>query len=283
MYFARLHDCLVSDFPALRLLLGPAGFERLARAYVAARPPRSWTLNVLGWRLPAFLARPVPAEAATAEEVTVCGCGHGHGHGDADGHGHGHGEEPGRVHEPAGEGDSGGEDERPAVAWPPAPRERRLLRDVARLEVAMARVFDLPAPPPIAPEALRALSPARLARARLRPTPALRLLALGHRASPIVTAARAERPLPDLGPARSLLAVYRRGYQTVRLELAPAGYALLRALVRGRTVAAAIEEAAALWSGAPEALGRAIQGWFSEWAADGLFVRIEEPGRRPRP
>ncbi|RMD99816.1 MAG: DUF2063 domain-containing protein [Deltaproteobacteria bacterium] len=56
MYFARLHDALVEDYPTLYCLLGAEGFERLARRYLTAHPSRSYTLNDLGKGLPEFLS-----------------------------------------------------------------------------------------------------------------------------------------------------------------------------------------------------------------------------------
>ncbi len=57
-YWLRVLDALREDFPALRAALGEARFEALARAYLAARPSRSFTLRNLGSGLPDFLARP---------------------------------------------------------------------------------------------------------------------------------------------------------------------------------------------------------------------------------
>lgn len=57
MYFARLLEVLQADFPALEKILGADAFERVARAYIARHPSRSFSLNGLGRRLPEFLAR----------------------------------------------------------------------------------------------------------------------------------------------------------------------------------------------------------------------------------
>lgn len=66
-YRLRLTEALGEDFPLLRALLGAAAFERLARAYLAACPSRSFTLRDLGRGLPGFLAgRRRPALRATA-------------------------------------------------------------------------------------------------------------------------------------------------------------------------------------------------------------------------
>ena len=56
MYFARLLECLADDYPAVKALIGPIGFEKLVRAYLREHPSRHWNLNVLGRKLPEFLA-----------------------------------------------------------------------------------------------------------------------------------------------------------------------------------------------------------------------------------
>jgi len=55
MYSLRLERVLAADYPATRELLGDAAFARLARAYATERPSRSFTLEVFGRALPAFL------------------------------------------------------------------------------------------------------------------------------------------------------------------------------------------------------------------------------------
>jgi hypothetical protein len=57
-YFARLHDALRADYPTLAEALGEDAFHDLAKLYLIAHPPRSFTLRVLGRELPAFLRSP---------------------------------------------------------------------------------------------------------------------------------------------------------------------------------------------------------------------------------
>ena len=73
MYFARLHEALGQDYPALRGVLGDDAFERLARGYVAAHPSRSHSLNFLGRAFPAFLTRAprVPDRAAAVDIARI--------------------------------------------------------------------------------------------------------------------------------------------------------------------------------------------------------------------
>jgi hypothetical protein len=55
MYWFRLIGCFHEDNPALRVLLGERRFEKLARAYLAKYPSRSFTLRNLCSRLEQFL------------------------------------------------------------------------------------------------------------------------------------------------------------------------------------------------------------------------------------
>lgn len=55
MYPLRMEEALRSDYPGLAHLVGDAAFTALVRAYVAAWPSRSYTLNRLGDQLPEFL------------------------------------------------------------------------------------------------------------------------------------------------------------------------------------------------------------------------------------
>ncbi len=54
-YWFRIVDCLYDDFPGLAAALGPRRFDKLARAYLAARPSQSFTLRNLGEGLEAWV------------------------------------------------------------------------------------------------------------------------------------------------------------------------------------------------------------------------------------
>jgi hypothetical protein len=55
MYFLRMAEALESDYPALAHFLGEERWGEVVRGYVEAHPSRSYTLNVLGRELPAWL------------------------------------------------------------------------------------------------------------------------------------------------------------------------------------------------------------------------------------
>ncbi len=55
-YFHRIEGVLARDYPALRTLLGPAGFHDLVAVYLMAHPSRHPSLRQAGAALPGFLA-----------------------------------------------------------------------------------------------------------------------------------------------------------------------------------------------------------------------------------
>ena len=55
-YWFRILDCFYDDYPGLRAVLGDRKFDRLAKAYLAKHPSRSFSLRNLGSRLVKFLA-----------------------------------------------------------------------------------------------------------------------------------------------------------------------------------------------------------------------------------
>ena len=62
-YFLRHVDALREDFGAVAHLLGDAAFEELARSYLRAHPPRSFSLRDLGRAMCGFVAATPPWQA----------------------------------------------------------------------------------------------------------------------------------------------------------------------------------------------------------------------------
>lgn len=69
-YWFRVLDCFYDDYPGLRAVLGERKFRRLARAYLARNPSRSYTLRNLGNRLVSFLQEE-PAWVAPRLELAL--------------------------------------------------------------------------------------------------------------------------------------------------------------------------------------------------------------------
>jgi hypothetical protein len=65
-YALRLIEVLTNDFPGLMAMAGPADFEHLARAYIAAHPSRHPSVRWFGQHLADFMARTPPYDKSPA-------------------------------------------------------------------------------------------------------------------------------------------------------------------------------------------------------------------------
>jgi hypothetical protein len=65
-YALRLIEALTTDFPGLLAMTGPAEFDMMARAYIAAHPSRHPSVRWFGRHLADFLARTAPFSATPA-------------------------------------------------------------------------------------------------------------------------------------------------------------------------------------------------------------------------
>jgi hypothetical protein len=152
---------------------------------------------------------------------------------------------------------------------------RGFCHDLARLEWAVTEAFDADETTRLGEAELLAVPPEAWDGARLVPSAALRLLELGFNVNEWLDSAkddRHEHPKPRRRGAR--VAVFRQNYAVYRRELSLSAFRLLSDLASGLTVGDAL--AAALrrrGAPGPEALTR----WFRDWAADGLFARVEVP------
>lgn len=148
--------------------------------------------------------------------------------------------------------------------------QRAFAAELAALELAISQAFDAAAFTPLQPERLGAIAPEDWSRARLIANPSLRLLAFRHPTNAWFTAFRDDRPEPAPPPGRSHVAIYRKDYRVLRLDLDARAFAVLLALQAGEP----LEQALA------RARGGDVGAWFQAWSADGLFtdVRLGRPG-----
>lgn len=65
-YVLRLIEVLTNDYPGVRAMAGPADFDFLARAYIAAHPSRHPSVRWFGRHMPDFLATTPPFNGAPA-------------------------------------------------------------------------------------------------------------------------------------------------------------------------------------------------------------------------
>ena len=152
--------------------------------------------------------------------------------------------------------------------WP----EAAFLHDLARLELAMTDVFDEEESPVLGATELEAVPAEMWDESRLLPVPAFRLLAFKHAVIPNLVAYHEDRPSPSPRRRATWVALYRRDYSVLRLELARAEYDLLKAIVSGAPLGEALATAAASKSQRQQAK---VFRWFRTWISEGLFAAIE--------
>jgi Putative DNA-binding domain len=71
-YHARLIECLADDYPVLQHALGEEAFEALSRAYIAAHPSHSPSLNYFGRHMSPFCrSQPLPVPGFAADLATL--------------------------------------------------------------------------------------------------------------------------------------------------------------------------------------------------------------------
>ena len=152
---------------------------------------------------------------------------------------------------------------------------REAVRALASVEVAMAESFDERSAEPLRPSDFAVLAPEEFVGARLAFVPAFRLLEVDYAVNPYIDAVRQEREkTPPLKKKKSWIAVYRKEFKVVRLDLREGAYAALETLRGGGTVGRAVAAAARAWKGSPEDLTAQIRQWFGEWASEGFFAAI---------
>jgi hypothetical protein len=145
------------------------------------------------------------------------------------------------------------------------------LIDLAHLEQALALAAEAPVRPVLHRAALAAIDPRQWARLRLRPGTGLQLIVADYPVHAILDAVRAGREIGVVRRAPTFVVVWRRDFTVWRKPVPEAAFVLLAALAAGAPLEAAVQDAAAGWDGAPEALEQAVQAWFAEWIGEGLF------------
>jgi hypothetical protein len=159
-----------------------------------------------------------------------------------------------------------------AASWP------RFLIDLATLELTFNEVFDGPGS-----EGVRLLDAAqlgslpaeRLPEARLVCVDCLRLLAFRYPVHTYFTAVRRKEEVEIPAAADTFLAVTRRDYVVRHHELSRPAYELLSALLAGRSIGTALEQAACVAGPEVDHLAANLRQWFYDWAASGFFRAVD--------
>jgi hypothetical protein len=153
-------------------------------------------------------------------------------------------------------------------------RRRAFCHELARLERAIAEVFEAPEEPALDDRAIASVPAAAWERARLRPIPAFRLLALRYPASAYLDSLHEDgHRHPATRRNDEWVAVYRRQYAVYRHDLSRPAHDLLSDLVGGRTLGEAVAAALARRF-RPRPGADELFRWFRRWAAAGMFAEV---------
>ena len=233
-YYSRLLQVLRELFPAVRHAVGDESFDEFVLAYLQEYPPTSYTLADLARHFVTFL-----------DETRQATFG----------------------------GDTPLPDD--AVDDSQVDDNLRFVVELARFEFTIDEVFDGPGIEgqdlPIRQQ-IAELAPAAWAQAMLVPVPSLRLLSSDFPVNEFYSAfRRGESPeIPARAPSH--LAIVRRNFVVRRYPLSSQQFALLSALARGQSIAAAIAEVTEHDPAAD--FGPLLAQWFTFWSAEEFFERL---------
>lgn len=160
------------------------------------------------------------------------------------------------------------------VATAPGLKRRAFCHDLARLECAMAQVFDAEELPALSQERIAAVPPDAWEGARLRTIPAFRLLSFRYPVNAYLQTVREDdHDHPKARLKSEWVAIYRRDFGVWRHALPREGHDLLAELASGATLGAAVASAMTRGRRAPSA--ETLFGWFREWVSGGVFAGVE--------
>lgn len=153
-------------------------------------------------------------------------------------------------------------------------RRPPVAQDLARLELAVAEVFDAPEVEPLSGAEIAAVPEGSWERARLTPIEAFRLLSLRYPVNAYLESVRDEdHDHPEMKRKDTYVAVYRRDYSVWRQDLSQPAHDLLMDLVEGKPLGKAVS-AALLRGGRRAPTTDQLFRWFREWAAGGVFRSV---------
>lgn len=147
--------------------------------------------------------------------------------------------------------------------------------ELARLERSIQDVFDAPECASLGADDIAAVPAERWAGARLVPIPALALHVFAYPVNAWYRAFREDELRPAPAPAETRVLVHRHEGRVWRTDLPRPQHALLAALAAGHTLGEALGALAELPALDLAEVAPRVQGWFREWAGEGLFARVE--------
>ncbi len=153
-------------------------------------------------------------------------------------------------------------------------KRRDFCHDLARLECAMAQVFDAPETKPLSAEQIAAVPAEAWEGARLKTIEAFRLMAFRYPVNAYLQTLRDDNhDHPKPRQKSEWIAIYRKDFAVWRLSLSREAHDLLADLARGVRLGEALETA--LRRKRPSLTADALSGWFREWVSGGVFASVE--------
>lgn len=153
-------------------------------------------------------------------------------------------------------------------------QRRDFCYDLARLEQAVSQVFDAEETPALSEAQIAAVPPEAWDRARFAPIAAFRLLAFRYPVDAYLQSVQEDdHEHPKARLKDEWVAVYRRSHSMQRLGLSRAAHDLLRDLVGGMPLGAAITKAVRE-GGRRAPREEELFRWFRDWVSGGLFRSV---------
>lgn len=153
-------------------------------------------------------------------------------------------------------------------------KRRAFCHDLARLECAMAQVFDAPETKPLSESQIAAVPAEAWEGARLKTIEAFRLMTFRYPVNAYLQTLRDDNhDHPRPRQKSEWLAIYRKDYAVWRLSLSREAHDLLAELAMGVRLGEALE--AALRRGRRSLTADALSRWFRDWVSGGVFASIE--------
>jgi hypothetical protein len=152
-------------------------------------------------------------------------------------------------------------------------KRREFCHELARLECAMAQVFDAEEEAPLGEAEIAAVPPEAWEHARLRTIPAFRLMSFRYPVNAYLQSVRDEdHDHPRARLRGEWLAIYRRDFVVWRQSLSREAHDLLGDLANGTPLGSALEAA---MKRSPKLSAEALSGWFRDWVSGGMFAHVE--------
>jgi hypothetical protein len=154
-------------------------------------------------------------------------------------------------------------------------KRRDFLYQLASLELAISKVFDVEQCPVLTKEMIATLTPEQWETARLKFSNAFQLLEFSYPVNEYFQSVLDNDHNHNTRKKSNYLAVFRQNYTVWRLPLERPAYLMLKALYQGKSLIDAIDETVNQLPKNNKKWQQQVFGWFQEWVSEGFFQAIE--------